>query len=95
MSGGRQWAGVGPPRLVCDHFIDVLSLNHHHHCTEGEQRGDAAILGNRVLKFPETEVDEILYSEKQYFYQHQGGRYVKFIFICTISAPLPRNFNAR
>ena len=44
----------------CDHFIDVLSLNHHHHCMEGEQRGDAAILGNRVPKFPETEVDEIL-----------------------------------
>ena len=53
MSGGRQWAGGGPPRLVCDHFIDVLSLNHHHHCTEGEQRGDAAILGNRVPKFKE------------------------------------------
>ena len=51
----------GRPRLVCDHFIDVLSLNHHHHhCTEGEQRGDAAILGNRVPKFPETEADEIL-----------------------------------
>ena len=31
MSGGRQWAGGGPPRLVCDHFIDVLSLNQH--CT--------------------------------------------------------------
>ena len=61
VSGGRQWAAGGPPRLVCDHFIDVLSLNHHHHhCTEGEQRGDAAILGNRVPKFPETEADEIL-----------------------------------
>ena len=60
VSGGRQWAGGGPHRLGCDHFIDVLSLNHHRHCTEGEQRGDAAILGNRAPKFPEAEVDEIL-----------------------------------
>ena len=31
VSGGRQWAAGGPPRLVCDNFIDVLSLNHHHY----------------------------------------------------------------